>query len=122
MRFDHYQGLNSRARRMLNRVLEGATESSTVTFADGRSVTTSNKRVRACAKTEVIGFVRGFYKQRAGNRYRYTMHDGRVFEEFVEHTQWCGGPNYFLALRDVATGEVVPCSSWTPGELKAIMG
>jgi|AGTN01.1.fsa_nt_gi hypothetical protein len=122
MRCDQYQGLNKGARRLLNRVLKGATKSSTTTFADGRTVSTSNERVRACAKTEVIGYVRGFYKRHVGNRHRYTMHDGRVLEEFVEHKPWCGGPNYFIALRDVATGLVVPASSWKPEELKTYVG
>lgn len=122
MRTDQYQGLNKRARRLLNRTIVGATESSTVSFADGRTETTTKDRVTACAKVEVIGYVRGQYKQRAGNRHRYTMRDGRVFEEFVEHVRWCGGPNYFIALRDVATGAVVPASSWTEKELRDIAG
>lgn len=122
MRTDQYQGLTKGARRLLNRTIAGATQSSTVSFAGGRTVTTTNDRVKACAKVEVIGYVRGSYKQRAGNRHRYTMHDGRVFEEFVEHVIHCGGPNYFIALRDVATGAVVPASSWKDEELRAYVG
>ena len=122
MRCDQYQGLNKRARNLVKGIIKGATESSTITYPDGRTETYSSDRVSVCAKVEIIGYVRGAYVQRAGNRHRYTLRDGRVFEEFVEHIIHCGGPNYFIALRDVATGEVVAASRWKDEELKRYAG
>jgi hypothetical protein len=122
MRCDQYQGLNKRARKIVEGVLKGVTEIGHTIYPDGTKVEFTRDRVTASKKVEVVGYIRGSYKGRAGLRRRYTLHDGRVLEEFLQEKIHCGGPNYFIALRDTATGEVVPESLWTEKEIKAFVG
>ena len=122
MRFDQYQGLSKGGRKIVNAALKGVTEVGHTVFPDGTKVEFTREQVPAVKNVDVVGYVKGSYKGRAGLRRRYTFHDGRVLVEFLQCTHWCGGPNYFIALRDTATGEVVPQSLWTDKELKAYVG
>lgn len=122
MRVDQYQGLSKRGRKIVNAVLKGVTEVGHTVYPDGNKVEFTREQVPAVKNVEVVGYVKGAYKGRAGLRRRYTFHDGRVLEEFCQSKIHCGGPNYFIALRDTATGAVVPESLWTDKEIKAYVG
>ncbi|MBK9205596.1 MAG: hypothetical protein IPL73_24855 [Candidatus Obscuribacter sp.] len=46
------------------------------------------------------------------------MLDGvTYFDEFVQHEMWCGGPHYFIALKDMH-GNVVPRTLWTDAQME----
>lgn len=116
-RFDQYIGLNEWATREV-RKREKALITGTMEFQDGR-----RRRFRRWAKvpvvksTRVIGAIRGAYVSRVADLKEYTMPDGRVLQEFVQAAPWCGGPNYFIALKDVKTGLPVQESLWTDDEM-----
>jgi len=122
MRCDQYRGLTKKARKMVNGVRAGVREVGHSVLPDGTRIPFERDHVPAVTKVEVVGYIKGSYCGRVDVRRRYTMHDGRVLEEFLQSKIHCGGPNYFIALRDTATGEVVPESLWTDKEIKAFVG
>ncbi len=120
MRFDHYQGLSPRARRLINFVL-AAREEGVRRFADGRVEAFVRERVPALAKVERIGSIRGHYNNPiAGYLHRYTMIDGRVYEEFIQSQTHCGGPHFFIALK-TSTGRVMRTSLWSKAQMQKLM-
>ncbi len=48
--------------------------------------------------------------------HRYTMPDGKVYEEYIQEIIHSGGPCYFLALR-TADGQPVRHTLWTDEEV-----
>jgi hypothetical protein len=117
MRFDHYEGLCPKARRMLAAKSQ-ITEVGHLIHPGGKMVPFRRDNVPLLVKTEVIGFIPGAYKDSAGDLHRYTFIDGRVYEEYVQETIHCGGPHYFLALRNKKGRELVS-TRWTDKQLKA---
>lgn len=120
MRFDHYQGLSPRARRLINSVL-AAREEGVRRFANGRVETFVRERVAALAKVERIGRIRGQYNNPiAGYLHRYTMIDGRVYEEYIQQETCCGGPHFFIALK-TAAGRIMRTSLWSEAQMHKLM-
>lgn len=111
MRTDTLVGLNAWSKRLINRKLKGAREVGQIVFPDGKTVK-FEREVREVKLAEVVGYIRGRYRQYVAPRRRYTMHDGRVLTEVVQNIAHCGGPNYFVALVD-EKGNFVPQSLWT---------
>lgn len=111
-RFDQYIGLNEWARKTVLRK-EKVRQFGVNVFADGRRKRFSRWTNLPAARIQVIGIIHGVYTEKVSDLHRYTMSDGKVYEEFVQVTPWAGGPMYHLALRDVRTGKPVPQSLWT---------
>lgn len=116
MRFDHYHGLNAWGKKCVARMLEAVVEG-TITFPNGKTETFRNLSTPAVIKTEVIGQIAGSYVDTVAPLRAYTMRNGRVLEEFVEHTIHCGGPNYYIALR-YRGGRVLKQSQWTDKQIQ----
>lgn len=120
MRFDHYQGLCPRARRLVNATL-AAQEEGVRRFADGRVVRFVREHVPALAKVERVGRISGQYNNKiAGYLHRYTMVDGRVYEEYIQGTPHCGGPHFFIALK-TGNGRVMRTSLWSNAQMQKLM-
>lgn len=120
MRFDHYQGLTARARRLINAKLS-ATEEGVRRFSDGRVERFMREHVPALAMVERIGRIRGEYNHPiAGYLHRYTMVDGRVYEEYIQKDDRCGGPHYFIALKNGA-GRIMRTSLWSEKQMERQM-
>lgn len=112
-RFDHYHGLNDWAMTLINGTLP-AREEVIRTWPDGRVEEFAVPRIAALVKTETVGYVRGVFKLFAGTLKRYTLADGRVYTEVLQHgkdDEWHGGPHYCMALSD-EKGDILPESLW----------
>lgn len=118
MRTETYYGLNAWARKCIARTLPGVVES-TVTYANGRSVTRRRENIPAVVNVDVIGTIPEREESVLIQPLKaYTMHDGRVLEEFVQEHFHCGGPCYWIALRYRSTGRVLKSSLWTKEEIR----
>lgn len=114
MRFDQYKGLNKWAKR---------TVSATRTVREiGKQVQANGKVVEFDRTVKVplvqkrrYSKIRGTYVLFAGDLHRYTLPNGKVLEEYVQETMHCGGPCYFIALRD-SNGNPEKRSLWTDDE------
>jgi len=115
-RFDQYIGLNDWARKTVLRK-EKVRQYGVNVFADGRRKRFSRWTNLPVARIQVIGILHGVYTGKVADLHRYTMSNGKVYEEFVQATPWSGGPMYHIALRDVKTGKNVPESLWTDEEM-----
>jgi len=118
MRFDHYIGLNKWARRKVN--------ATRLVREIGKQIQPSGKIIEfdrtwrmPLVKKQRYSKLRGTYKLFAGDLHRYTLPDGQVVEEYLQETMHCGGPCYFLALRD-SSGEPLAKSLWTNEELERV--
>jgi hypothetical protein len=49
--------------------------------------------------------------------YKYTLPNGKVYTEYVQHEPWSSGPCFFLALQD-KSGKPVRKSLWSDKEMK----
>lgn len=115
-RSDQYIGLNDWARKTVLRK-EKVRQFGVNVFADGRRKRFSRWANLPVARIQVIGIIPGVYCDKVADLKRYTLSNGKVYEEYVQETPWCGGPMYHLALRDVKTGKPVPQSLWTGEEM-----
>jgi hypothetical protein len=112
-RTDTYYGLNDWARKSLAKTLPGVVES-TVTYANGRTRSRRQENIPAVVKVEEIGRIPGYEDRPLIQPLKaYTMHDGRVLEEYVQEHFHCGGPCFWIALRYRSTGRVLKSSLWT---------
>lgn len=118
MRTDTYYGLNPWARKALAKTLPGVVES-TVTYASGRKVTRRRENIPAVANVEVLGPIEGYADSSLIQPLKaYHMHDGRVLEEYVQEHFCCGGPCFWIALKNRRTGRVLKSSLWTKEEIR----
>ncbi len=118
MRFDQYIGLNKWAKRKVTatKVVREIGKQ----IQPGGKVVKFDRTVKApLVQKKRYSKLRGTYKLFAGDLHRYTMPDGQIVEEYLQETMHCGGPCYFLALRDAA-GEPLTKSLWTDEELNRV--
>jgi len=115
-RCDQYVGLNAWARRFVTRKVK-VREQGLRHFADGTKQSFNRWRRMPVARCEHAGIIRGAWKPEVAKLHRYTMPNGEVYVEFVQAAPWCGGPNYFIALKD-KHGQVVHESLWTDEEIR----
>ena len=115
MRCDRYIGLNewSKATVLATRKVR---EIGHRIYSDGRAVPFQRKVRVPVARVKVVAKIKGAWTPVVANLHRYTMPDGKVYEEFVQATPWSGGPCYFVALKD-GRGQVVPGSLWSDKDL-----
>ena len=116
MRSEQYRGLNDWARSQVL-LREEALVQGTITYDDGRQKAFSRREWFLVAETETIGEIEGAWTDVIANLTRYTLPDGRVFDEYVQDVPWSSGPVYHIALKDASTGKPVPQSLWTDEEL-----
>lgn len=115
-RFDQYRGLNTWATKtVLKR--EKARITGEMRFQDGRRKSFSRWAKVPVARIKVIGKIAGVYKDFVGDLHRYSMPDGKVYDEYVQCTPWSSGPVYHIALKDARTGAPVAQSLWTQDEI-----
>ncbi|HNB22286.1 MAG TPA: hypothetical protein PKZ32_07710 [Candidatus Melainabacteria bacterium] len=117
-RTDTYYGLNGWARKALAKTLPGVVES-TVTYANGRKKVRRQENIPVVVKVEEIGRIKDYEDSPLIQPLKaYTMHDGRVLEEFVQEHFHCGGPCFWIALRYRSTGRIIKSSLWTKQEIR----
>ena len=115
-RFDQYIGLNDWARKTVLRK-EKVRQFGVSVFADGTRKRFARWTKLPVSRSQVIGILPGVWIDKVADLHRYTMPDGKVYEEYLQADPWAGGPMYHLALRNVKTGNPVPQSLWTDEEL-----
>lgn len=120
MRMAQYYGLNKWAKKLvLKKVM--VREIGTTFLPDGKRVEFDRRRPIPVAKKQVIGDIKTMNPQLTlAQLHRYTMPDGRVFEEYVQAAPWSGGPCNFIALKfanGVHAGKPVSESLWTDEEM-----
>jgi hypothetical protein len=115
MRCDQYVGLNKWASDKVSRQ-QTVREVGARILPNGRAVPFDRQVVVPVAKVEVIGKITGAWKDVVANLHRYTLPDGRVYEEFIQAEPWSSGPCYFIALKNLK-GNVISQSLWTTDEL-----
>jgi len=116
MRCDQYMGLNKWAQKRVNekvvvRVVGKLTKR-------GKVVQIDREQEVPVAVITVIESIAGAYKDHVANLHRYTMPSGVVYEEYVQETIWCGGPNYYIALRRLS-GKPLKRSLWSQKQLSS---
>lgn len=115
-RFDQFRGLNDWARKtVLKR--DKVRVVGEMIFQDGKRKRFSRWAKVPAARIKVIGTITGVWKPYVADLHRYSMPDGRVYEEYVQCSPWSSGPVYHLALKDAKTGRPVTESLWTQDEI-----
>ena len=61
---------------------------------------------------EIIGKIKGAWVNVVNDLHRYTLPNGRVYQEYVQLEPWMGGPCYFIALKD-KRGRILRRTLWT---------
>jgi hypothetical protein len=118
MRTDTFYGLNTWGRKCIARTLPGVAES-IFTYPNGRTVVRRMENIPAVVYVETMGRI----PEREDSLLipplkAYHMHDGRILDEFVQEHFCCGGPCYWIALRNRRTGRVLKSSLWTKKEIQ----
>jgi len=118
MRTDTFYGLNTWGRKSIARTLPGVSETTT-TYPNGRQVVRRSEFIPAVVRVEILGLI----PEREDSMLipplkAYHMHDGRILDEFVQEHFHCGGPCYWIALRNRRTGRVLKSSLWTKEEIR----
>lgn len=116
MRFDQYIGLNKWAKRTV-RATKLVREIGKQIQANGKTVKFDRTVKVPVVQKRRYSKIRGTYVLFAGDLHRYTLPNGQILEEYVQETLHCGGPCYFIALRDSA-GNPEKRSLWTDDELE----
>lgn len=120
-RTDHYVGLNAWAKKLVHDI-HSVNEKGIRTYPDGRQESFDRNVEVDLVKVEHIADITVLHCQWFP-RYRYTLPDGRVYEEFLQASPWSGGPHLFMALKRVRTvgkrkfKRVVAASLWTDAEM-----
>jgi len=115
-RFDQYRGLNEWAKKNVTK-REKVRITGEMKFQDGRRRSFSRWGKVPVARIRVIGKITGVWVPKVADLHRYTMPDGKVYEEYVQAEPWSGGPVYHIALKDAKTGKPVAKSLWTDEEI-----
>lgn len=118
-RTDHYVGLNRWAKKFV-RQKQTVCENGVRTYPDGRQEP-FEREVVELVKVERLRDITVLHC-RWFPRYRYTLPDGRVFEEYLQAAIWAGGPHLYMGLKRVTFGKrkyrrVVNESLWTDSEM-----
>lgn len=119
-RTDHYVGLNAWAKKLVHDI-HSVSEKGIRTFQDGRQESFDRNVEVNLVKVEQIGEITVMHCQ-FFPRHRYTMPDGRVYEEYLQASPWSGGPHLYMGLKRVTYGKrkylrVVKESLWTDSEM-----
>ncbi len=115
-RFDQYRGLNEWARTTVLR-REKVHITGEMRFGDGRRKRFTRWAKVPVARIKVIGKITGAWKPHVADLHRYSMPDGKVYDEYIQCTPWSAGPVYHIALKDAKTGQPVAKSLWTNEEI-----
>lgn len=115
-RFDQYRGLNEWAQKTVCK-REKVRIEGTMEFSDGRRKRFVRWARVPVARIRVIGKITGAWKPHVADLHRYTMADGKVYEEYIQAEPWSSGPVYHIALKDAKTGKPVRQSLWTDEEI-----
>jgi len=94
---------------------ETAVEKGTRTFSDGRTEPFERTITVDLVKKETCGTYLGMFDTEFG-LYRYTLPNGKWYEEYVQAAPWSSGPLFYLALKD-ENGPVKE-SLWSDEELE----
>ncbi len=116
MRSDTYVGLNKWASKRVNQKMRVRVVGSL--NIRGKVVQVDREQEVTVAVVTVIGAIPGSYKDHVADLHRYTLPSGVVYEEFVQETIHCGGPNYFIALRRLS-GQPLKQSLWTREQINS---
>lgn len=84
------------------------------TFPDGRRETERGDVYQSDVKVDRVGFCHGMFNEQIPLS-RFTMGDGRVYQEYVQSTPWSSGPVIFTALKD-ADDNPIEATLWTEEE------
>jgi hypothetical protein len=112
MRCDQYVGLNKWAKR---RVSATRAVKSLIT-PEGKQIDLPRPFELPIAEKAAVGTITGAYVDEVAKLHRYTFPSGRVYEEYVQCSPWCGGPMYYIALRRL-DGTPLKLSLWTDEEI-----
>jgi hypothetical protein len=115
MRCDQYVGLNKWASEKVSRQ-QSVREVGARILPNGKALPFDRTIKVPVAKIEVIGKITGAWTDHVANLHRYTLPDGRIYEEYVQAEPWSSGPCYFIALKN-SKGNVISQSLWTDDEL-----
>lgn len=115
MRTNQYYGLNDWAKKLVNRK-QKVREFGVQVFADGKRKRFSRWRRMPVARVQDAGVIRGIGNSVVTKLHRYTMPNGEVFSEYVQAVVHCGGPCFYIALKD-KQGAVVTESLWADDQL-----
>jgi hypothetical protein len=123
MRSDQWIGLNPAAAELISgRPHVAYTRHERRVYPDG-TATTLPPVVVSESSTRSVDYadVSGAWADVAGTLRRHTLTNTtaphRVLEEYVQATPWSSGPMYFIALRDLLTGQPVPGTLWSEAEM-----
>ncbi len=114
-RSDQYIGLNDWARALVHQRRDVREVGDTI-LPNGDAVPFDRKGTALVAGVETIGEIVGAFSDCVAHLSRYTLPDGRVFDEFVQAEPWSSGPCYFIALKDGEGNEVAE-SLWSDEEI-----
>ncbi len=118
MRMAQYYGLQSRAKKLVHKKVM-VREVGTMYLPDGSRVKFDRRRPIPQARKQVIGDIKTYSPQiPLAQLFRYTMPDGKVYDEYIQGIIHSGGPCYFLALRS-PDGTPLAESLWTEDEMYA---
>ena len=114
MRVPQYFGLNDWAKKLVTKK-EKVREFGVQVSADGKRKRFNRWRRVPVARVQDAGVIKGIGCTVA-KLHRYTLPGGEVLTEYVQAVVPCGGPCYYIALKD-KHGQVVQESLWTKDEL-----
>lgn len=121
-RMTQHMGLNLHAENLVREYEEEAKEQRSVhyiTLPDGTKAKQTLTPVQFWPKKEPSGKV---YYGMADEEFvlnKYTTHEGKVYEEYVQASPWSSGPCIFLALKD-ENGTAVKETLWTYEEINSV--
>jgi hypothetical protein len=115
MRCDQYVGLNEWASEKVSRQVM-VREVGARILPNGKALPFDRTIKVPVAKVEVIGTITGAWTDHVANLHRYSLPDGRVYEEFIQADPWSSGPCYYIALKN-NKGNLIRQSLWTDEEL-----
>jgi hypothetical protein len=103
MRTDSYIGLNNRAKKIVGKTIH--VREVGVTIMPDKSVVPFDREIdKPLATVTVIGGIEGAFTEEGecvANLHRYTFPSGVIYQEYVQCVPWCGGPEYYIALRRI---------------------
>lgn len=114
-RSDQLIGLNQWASELVQQT-RTIVEEGTRYELDGKPLDQFRREIQVpVAKVEVCGKYCGMFEDEY-SLHRYTMPDGKVYQEYVQAQPWSSGPCFFLALED-EDGKGVPESFWSEEDI-----
>lgn len=115
MRCDQYIGLNDWARNFVSGTQD--VREVGIRILPGGAIESFDRQMTVpVVKVEKVGEIHGAWKDVVANLHRYTMPNGKVYEEYIQAEPWSSGPCYFIALKN-AKGKPVTQSLWSQHDL-----